>query len=129
VAALSSNVRRACLRQIHRSAKNRGVPLRDALLDFQGERFDSLKTGSFVTSSSGNNYSATVQAVVGNVSPEEMLDLSERLLSAFDESKAELISDGTAEPTDDAIELQMLASDDFQGVTRTYDDFSLLRIG
>jgi hypothetical protein len=132
LATLASNQKRAFLRSIARAAVGAGVSLLDGLNAFQDRKYNAFeKAGGFVTSSSGNGYAATIQATVGGLSPDELLDLSEELLSIYDSAKQTLIDDGTATPNDAEILAGMLnhARLPEGGVQNVYSDFSQLRQG
>lgn len=107
---LSTKFKRGFLRKIYREANAAGESLLGQLELLQDARFEAVKTGFVLVSTSANGRSAQLAQVSANsgLTAESLAELSEELLTRYDEAETYLIAEGTASPTDAQIFTEML---------------------
>src|ERR1044071_3626475 len=129
MAVLRAEIKRGFLRSLFRQSEANAVTLEAALGAFQDQGFKAIKAGKLVIASSGAGHSVqfAVPDAWRSFSQEEVFSLSEELFQVFDDAKAMLIANGTAEPDDDSIYTAMTADDRLQTVTSLQKDNSPLR--
>jgi hypothetical protein len=84
-------------------------------------------TGTILTGTSGNGHSVTFSLPMGGrgLTPQDMAELCEDMLTRYDAAETAVIAAGTAEPTDDQIFTEMMAM--LEPATESYPDFTQLR--
>lgn len=121
VAAVSTDIKRLAVRRLAKTAVDAGTDLQSALEAFAFARFDEIKAGKILTSTSGNGKQVTFTPLVTQ-QPEEFTALCSELLDRHDAAKAHLVAAGNANPSVDEIKTEMLAL--LESIVEQYADFS-----
>jgi hypothetical protein len=100
LATVSTNVKRAIVRELFRKAEREGKPIRDILDAYQTARVGEPSTGRVIVSTSANGQSTTF-ANIGGITQDELLDLSEELITRYEAALTALEYDAS-EATDPA---------------------------
>ena len=107
MAAAATPLKRLFVRLLRRHCADQKVPLQDHLLDLAEQRFAETQRGKIVVGTSGNGRVTTLQ-IPTDFTPLDATELVAEVLDRYDEARAKLITDGTANPSDDAIAEEIL---------------------
>jgi hypothetical protein len=119
-------LKQAKLRQLYRVAAASAATLLDTLNSALDTATARIEGGRAMTGEAGNGFSATFQ-ILKDFTPEQSVEVVAELLNVYDEATAELVSDGTASPTDAQILARMLIL--LRPLTEVGSDYSLMRCG
>ena len=110
VATLSTDFKRLLLRGIGWDAKKNGLKLEEALRYVCQGKYQDNGDGRSIIATSGNGAAmqfALPQSDV-NISPESVSSSCSELYDRYESAKADLVTEGTASPTDESILAEML---------------------
>jgi hypothetical protein len=127
---LRAELKRAFLRSLARSAADSGeATLLSVLEAFQEQALSPVKSGHLIVGTSGNGSSVSfrVPPFGSEVTPEEILALSEELLTIYTDSLTTLANGGNTSPADATMITTMLADDRMQTIKAVQQDYTILR--
>lgn len=127
--SIQSELKRAYLRQALRDCADNAMSLGDSLNNFQVSVIAFLKGGRVMTSTSGGGYSTSWQMFMSGsqITQEQILSLSEFLLTCYEQVVAALSIDGSDPANNNTIFQAMLQTDQMQSVTQVQNDYLLTR--
>jgi hypothetical protein len=110
-------------------SEDNGAALYDTIKAACRAKLTATAQGLVLVAAAGNGQTATYQLPQNGagITPHDAAVLCSRTLKLFNSSKAELVANGIASPTDDQIFALMLASDSLVMVTETFPDCSTIR--
>jgi hypothetical protein len=124
MATLAAELKRAILDELWYTAPE-GVGLEACIRAYKSSRFADVKTGRFVTNTSGGGYAVSfnVPEIVRQLTPEQLLMLCQEYLELLDSCR--VILGGT--PSDDDLFQSMMQQDQMQTVRELQRDYTCLR--
>lgn len=128
MAQLQAQLKRGILDEIWYQAKSVASSLEVAIRGFKSVRFDDIKRGTFVSSTSGGGHSVTfhIPELFRQLGPDQFFMLGQEFLDLFATVTANQTAAGL--PTDDdSLFAAMMASDQMQTVTGVMVDTTSLR--
>jgi len=125
VAQLSGLLKRSILDSLWHAAPG-GISIEDAIRGFKAARWDDIKGGSLILSTSGGGYSVSFASAdtYRRISPDLFLELGQEFLEVLGDCQSSL----GATASDDALFAEMLKDSRLWGTSCVFPDFSIKRI-
>lgn len=122
---VSTPVKRGFVRRLLRRSVENAETLLATLESAEDARVDRVEGGKVLIATAGNGHSASY-SIPEDFTTTDALELISDIRDRYEEAKAALIEDGTANPTDQQIHDEIL--DKLQRVDQYAGDFSNLRV-